>query len=76
MIFGFGVLTDALLLVFGVVWCRAMFGRWRSDLEALRKAKDIGDCVVITALWGVTCVAACIVISTSIGIVRGIAAAF
>ena len=76
MILSLGVLVDALALVLGVLWCRAMLGRWRNDLAEIRKAPEVGNVVAIAALWGVTCVVVCVVISTSIGIVRGIGAAF
>lgn len=75
MILSFGVMVDALALVLGVLWCRAMFRRWRKDLDEIRNATDVRDFVVIAALWGITCVVACVVIGTSIGIVRGISAA-
>ena len=72
----FGVLIDAVALVLGVLWCKAMFKRWRSDFEEIREPETVSKCMVIAALWGATCVVLCIVVSTSIGIVRGISAAF
>lgn len=70
--FSFGVLIDAVALVLGILWCRAMFKRVRSDFEELREADNVRKCMTISALWGVTCVVLCIVVGTSIGIVRGI----
>ena len=72
----FGTLVDAIALVFGVLWCRGMAKRCRSDFDELREAASLRKCVTIAALWGVTCVVLCIVVGTSIGIVRGIGAAF
>jgi hypothetical protein len=70
----FGVLIDAVALVLGVLWCRAMARRCRSDFDELREAASVRKCMTIAALWGVTCVVLCIVVGTSIGIVRGITA--
>lgn len=70
----FGVLIDAVALVLGILWCRAMFKRCRSDFDELREAASVSKCMVIAALWGATCVVLCIVVGTSIGIVRGISA--
>ena len=71
----FGGLIDAVALVLGILWCRTMFKRWRSDFDELQEADNLRKCVAIAALWGVTCVVLCIVVSTSIGIVKGISAA-
>jgi hypothetical protein len=68
----FGVLIDAVALVLGILWCRAMARRCRSDFEELRDPESVSKCMTIAALWGATCVVFCIVVGTSIGIVRGI----
>ncbi|MFN0009338.1 MAG: hypothetical protein ACKVXR_15650 [Planctomycetota bacterium] len=72
--FSMGVLIDAIALVLGILWCRAMFKRCRSDFDELLEAANVRKCMTISALWGVTCVVLCIVVGTSIGIVRGISA--
>jgi hypothetical protein len=72
----FGVLIDAAGLALSTSWCWAMSKRWRRDFEELQDPASVSKCMIIAGLWGVTCVALCIVIGTSIGLVRGIAAAF
>jgi hypothetical protein len=72
----YGVVIDAVALVLGFLWCRAMFSRCRSDFDELRDPANVSKCMTIAALWGVTCVVLCIVVGTSIGIVRGIGSAF
>ena len=71
----FGMLVDGTALVLGVLWCRAMAKRCRSDFDEVREADSVRKCMTIAALWGVTCVVLCIVVGTSIGIVRGISGA-
>ena len=69
---GLWLVVDAVLIVFGFFWCRAMFRRWQSDLLVFRKAVDPTDCIAVAARWGVTCVVLCLVIGASIDIVREI----
>jgi hypothetical protein len=68
----FGWFIDAVALVLGTLWCWGMSKRVRGDFEELREADNVRKCMTIAALWGVTCVVLCILVGTSIGIVRGI----
>ena len=72
---GSGMAIDAVALTLGILWCRAIFKRCRSDFDELREADNVRKCMTIAALWGVTCVVLCIIVGTSIGLVRGIGAA-
>ena len=71
----FGMLIDAVALVLGILWCKAMSKRCRKDFDELRDPASVSKCMVIAALWGATCVVVCIVLGTSIGVVRGISGA-
>ena len=51
----FGIVIDAVLLVFGLVWCKFMFDRLPSDLAELRSAGADGtDRLVIGVFWLIT----------------------
>jgi hypothetical protein len=71
--FSFRLLVDGLLFVVGLCWCRAMFRRWRKDLDELRTSRELRDWAVIAALWGVTAFVLVCLIGTSVGVVRSIA---
>jgi hypothetical protein len=71
--FGSGIVRDVILLVISACWCVAIFRRLRRDLETLFDSRVIRDWVVIAALWGVTAVMLVCLVSTSVGVVRGIA---
>jgi hypothetical protein len=70
--YSFGLLGDGLLFVVGLVWCSAMFRRWRSDLDELRTSKDTGDRVVIAFLWAVTAWLLMGMLDTTVHTIRGI----
>ena len=50
----FGVFLQAVLLVGGLLWCREILGRLRSDIGRLRESKDAAEKGVIIFLWAVT----------------------
>ena len=53
--FHFGTVIDAVLLVFGVVWCKHIFARFRSDLAEVRSPEtDRTDRLVIVVFWLIT----------------------
>lgn len=70
---GFGLVRDGALFVAGFFWCRAMFRRWRRDLEKLRTSREIRDWAVIAALWGVTAFILVCLLDASVGVVRSLA---
>lgn len=72
MFLTFGVVLDAILLVFGIAWCREMFGRWRSDLAEFRTTEDSGIRVVSLLLWSATGLIIVLVINFGVGIVCAI----
>ena len=53
--FHFGTVIDAVLLVFGVVWCKHVFARLRSDLVEFRSSDtDRTDRCIILFFWLIT----------------------
>lgn len=70
--FSFGLLGDGVLFVVGLVWCSAMFRRWRSDLDELRTSKESSDRAVIAVLWVVTAWILVGMINTSVSVLRSI----
>ena len=71
--FSLGLLRDSILFVVALWWCRAMFRRWRKDLDELRTSRELRDWAAIAALWGVTAFILVCLIATSVGVVRSIA---
>jgi uncharacterized membrane protein YidH (DUF202 family) len=72
MFLSFGLLIDVLLMVLGILLCRAMLGRWQSDLTEFRSTKDASTRQVIVAMWVVTAVVLILLINFFLGILRGI----
>ena len=70
--FTFGLLGDSVCFVVGLVWCSAMFRRWRSDLDELRTSKESGDRVVIAVLWVITAYILVCMTGTSVGVLRSL----
>ncbi len=56
MLLDFSVVFHAVLMVLGILWCREMFGRWRSDLDEFRSSNDRSDRAIIVFFWAVTVV--------------------
>ena len=72
MIYSFGTVIDAILVVVGGYWCYVMLGRWRSDLEELREVNDNAGRAAIIGLWAVTAVIAFFVINFAVSFVANI----
>ena len=72
MFLTFGVVIDAILFAFGVLWCREMFGRWRNDLAEFRTTKDSSARTVTMILWGATALIVLLLVNFAVGIVRAI----
>jgi len=69
----FGMLIDGILLALGLVWLKAMYGRWREDWDELRRPEtDVIPRLVIIGMWLLTALIACYVISLLAMIVVGI----
>lgn len=68
----FGIVVNALLLVLGILWCHAMFGRWRNDLAEFRASKDSTDRAVIATLWIVTALVVVAICNFLVGILRNL----
>lgn len=56
MLLDFSVVFHAVLMVLGILWCREMFGRWRSDLDEFRSSTDGSERAIIVFFWTVTMV--------------------
>ena len=52
--FGYGMVLRVLLLVIGVLWCRDVFGRFRSDVAVIRESDDRGHKAVVIFWWILT----------------------
>jgi len=48
------VVLKAIVLVFGIFWCKEILGRWREDVSSLRELKDWTRRGAIIAVWLVT----------------------
>lgn len=64
-----GVIVQAVLLVFGLVWCQQMLLRWRADLEEFRSSADFSTRVGIAIPWLATGVVALLAVSLVLEIV-------
>ncbi|MHC4859025.1 MAG: hypothetical protein ACYTDY_02910 [Planctomycetota bacterium] len=56
MFLSFGVVLNAILLVLGILWCRFVFGHFRSDVTRLRESRDPAEKHVILFFWSITAV--------------------
>jgi hypothetical protein len=68
MLLDFGIVINAVLLVMGLLWCREMAGRWRSDLDEFRSTKDPGARHVLIVLWALTGVIVVLMLDFLVGI--------
>jgi hypothetical protein len=75
MYYDLAVVIKATLLVIGIYWCYKVFGRWRSDLEDLRKVDDTLEKAVIIGIWALTIVIAILVINFAVGFIGNIVSA-
>ena len=50
----FGIFIDAVLLVFGLVWCKHILARLPSDIAEFRASTQGPDRGVIAAFWVIT----------------------
>ena len=60
---GFGLIIKAGLVVAGILWCREMFSRFRSDIEEFRSSGDRTKRSAIILLWSVTAVIIVLMVS-------------
>jgi hypothetical protein len=70
-----GLFVHAALIAFGILWCREMFGRWRSDLDELRHTSEPSTRNALLALWLATAFIAYWLTGTIVGVLRGLAEA-
>ena len=54
MFLNFGLLVNALLVALGIVWCRAMFGRFHEDARRMKVSEDATEKCVIVFYWALT----------------------
>lgn len=62
MYVGRGALLWVGLFVLGVIWCKEVISRFRSDVEELRGCEDKVRKAVIVGIWAVTVLIALMVI--------------
>ena len=63
---------QAMLFVFGLVWCKEIFDRFRSDVACLKESRTITEKVVIVFYWVLTVGVLALIIRFSIHIVASI----
>lgn len=51
---GYRLLAQAILVIFGFMWCREVFGRLRSDIAVLKESRDRGHKGLIIFFWVLT----------------------
>jgi hypothetical protein len=54
MFIGFGDLIKIAILIVGILWCKEIFGRFRSDLAEFKNSKDSTARPVILFFWAIT----------------------
>ena len=72
----FGVFLQAVLLVLGLLWCKEILGRLRSDIARLRESEETAEKGVIIFLWVVTAVILLLIVRFVLGLASGILSAF
>ncbi len=70
------VYLKLLLFVSGIVWCVAIFKRWRSDLRDFREAQGGATRAVLVSYWALTALILFWVISFGWAFLSGIARLF
>ena len=63
MFLDLGLLLNAALFVFGLLWCNEMRRRWRTDLAEYRSTDDGSTRQVLLCLWVATAVIALLVVN-------------
>jgi hypothetical protein len=71
----FGILIRAGLIVAGLIWCKAVLGRWREDVAEL-KMPDNTRRGVILGMWAVTAVILAVIGSYIGGLIANIVRMF
>lgn len=56
MFLSFGLLIKAVLLVAGIIWCKEILGRFRSDLEKVKSPESNMERGIIILFWVITVV--------------------
>jgi hypothetical protein len=70
VLLNFGVVAYAIFIVLGLLWCREMFGRWRSDLDEYRSTTDSKARTILVVLWVATALILAFLINFLVGILR------
>lgn len=66
---GYRLIGQVILLIFGLWWCKEIFGRLRSDIAVLRESSDAGHKGVIIFFWIVTLVIIALIVYFAWGII-------
>lgn len=51
---GYSLVIKVILLIFGVRWCKDVFGRLQSDITVLKESDDKGHKGLIVFFWFLT----------------------
>ncbi|MCZ6690281.1 MAG: hypothetical protein O7H41_11800 [Planctomycetota bacterium] len=54
MFYRYVIVAQVCFLIFGVWWCKDVFGRFRRDIAILKEAKERSDKVLVVFWWVVT----------------------
>jgi hypothetical protein len=73
MFLNFGIILNAILFALGVVWCKEIFGRFRSELARFRITKDSAEKGVIVFFWVLTAVILLLMVNFAGGLVMNFA---
>ena len=68
-------MLKAALFVGGLVWCKEVFGRFRTDLARLKKG-DSAEKGAIVFFWALTVGVLFLMVHFAIGVISGFASAF
>jgi heme/copper-type cytochrome/quinol oxidase subunit 2 len=72
MFLNFGLLFNVVLMVGGILWCHAIFGRWQKDVAEYKAAKDPSTRQAIAILWAITAVVVLLLINFFVGILMNL----
>ena len=72
MFLNFGLVVNAVLLVAGLLWCKEIFGRLRSDVDDLKESDDNIQKGVIVFFWVLTIIIVILIINFLWGLINNI----
>jgi len=68
----FGAFALVGLYILGVWWCYEVIGRFREDVQEIRKVKEITRMAVIIFIWIITVIIGIVLIVYSFVIIKGL----